>query len=152
MRITMAAAGLAGLLVLTACGSGAEPAATGPATLRMTIWTGNAEHLSLLNSIADEYKKTHQDVAAIKFDTLPIENYTTTLTTQIAGGNAPTWPGSWRTPRPTSSAQAPSRRWTTWSSRSSSRPRRRSCGSRRASSTPTRSPPRPSVSSSTSTC
>ncbi|MEV5501172.1 sugar ABC transporter substrate-binding protein [Nonomuraea fuscirosea] len=89
MRITMAAAGLAGLLVLTACGSGAEPAATGPATLRMTIWTGNAEHLSLLNSIADEYKKTHQDVAAIKFDTLPIENYTTTLTTQIAGGNAP---------------------------------------------------------------
>ncbi|MEV0312024.1 ABC transporter substrate-binding protein [Nonomuraea fuscirosea] len=89
MRITMAAAGLAGLLVLTACGSGAEPAATGPATLRMTIWTGNAEHLSLLNSIANEYKKTHQDVAAIKFDTLPIENYTTTLTTQIAGGNAP---------------------------------------------------------------
>ncbi|MEV5896167.1 ABC transporter substrate-binding protein [Nonomuraea fuscirosea] len=89
MRITMAAAGLAGLLVLTACGSGSEPAATGPATLRMTIWTGNAEHLSLLNSIADEYKKTHQDVAAIKFDTLPIENYTTTLTTQIAGGNAP---------------------------------------------------------------
>lgn len=89
MRITMAAAGLAGLLVLTACGSGSEPAATGPATLRMTIWTGNAEHLSLLNSIADEYRKTHQDVAAIKFDTLPIENYTTTLTTQIAGGNAP---------------------------------------------------------------
>ncbi|MEU8400881.1 sugar ABC transporter substrate-binding protein [Nonomuraea sp. NPDC048892] len=89
MRITMAAAGLTGLLVLTACGSGSEPAATGPATLRMTIWTGNAEHLSLLNSIADEYRKTHQDVAAIKFDTLPIENYTTTLTTQIAGGNAP---------------------------------------------------------------
>ncbi|MEV4170543.1 sugar ABC transporter substrate-binding protein [Nonomuraea sp. NPDC049709] len=89
MRITMAATGLAGLLVLTACGSGSEPAATGPASLRMTIWTGNAEHLSLLNSIADEYRKTHKDVAAIKFDTLPIENYTTTLTTQIVGGNAP---------------------------------------------------------------
>ncbi|SEH01624.1 multiple sugar transport system substrate-binding protein [Nonomuraea solani] len=89
MRITMAAAGLAGLLTLTACGSGADTAASGPASLRMTIWTGNAEHLSLLNGIADEYRKTHKDVAAIKFDTLPIENYTTTLTTQIAGGNAP---------------------------------------------------------------
>ncbi|MEO3806194.1 sugar ABC transporter substrate-binding protein [Nonomuraea sp. B1E8] len=89
MRIRMAAAGLAGLLVLTACGSGEDAASSGPAALRMTIWTGNEEHLDLLNSIADEYRKTHKDVTAIKFDTLPIENYTTTLTTQIAGGNAP---------------------------------------------------------------
>jgi multiple sugar transport system substrate-binding protein len=84
----MAAAGLAGLLALSACGSGSDTG-TGPAALRMTIWTGNADHLKLLNSIADEYLKSHKDVASIKFDTLPIENYTTTLTTQIAGGNAP---------------------------------------------------------------
>ncbi|MER7503353.1 sugar ABC transporter substrate-binding protein [Nonomuraea pusilla] len=91
MRITTAAtAGLAGLLVLTACGSGGgDKGSAGPVSLRMTIWTGNADHLKLLDSIADEYLKTHKDVASIKFDTLPIENYTTTLTTQMAGGNAP---------------------------------------------------------------
>ncbi|MED7929441.1 sugar ABC transporter substrate-binding protein [Nonomuraea sp. LP-02] len=89
MRITLAAAGLAGLLVLTACGSGGDETASGPAALRMTVWTGNAEHLDLLNAIAADYLKTHKDVASIKFDTLPLENYTTTLTTQMAGGNAP---------------------------------------------------------------
>ncbi len=44
------------------------------------------------------------------FESLPFENYTTTLTTQIAGGNRPTWPGSSRPPPSTSSAPAHCRR------------------------------------------
>lgn len=81
---------LAAVLVLSACGGGDDGKASGgPVSLRMTIWTGNADHLALFNSIAEEYRKTHSDVTEIKFDTLPIETYTTGLTTQIAGGNAP---------------------------------------------------------------
>ncbi|MFV2114798.1 ABC transporter substrate-binding protein [Micromonospora sp. LOL_025] len=83
------AATLAGVLALTACGGGDEAENKGPASLRMTVWSANEAHLKLFNEIADEYRKTNPDVAAITFDPLPFENYTTTLTTQIAGGNAP---------------------------------------------------------------
>ncbi|MFG3706166.1 ABC transporter substrate-binding protein [Micromonospora sp. NPDC047670] len=83
------AAALAGVLALSACGGGDEAGDKGPASLRMTVWSANEAHLKLFNEIADEYRKTHPDVAAITFDPLPFENYTTTLTTQIAGGNAP---------------------------------------------------------------
>ncbi|MEU4833875.1 extracellular solute-binding protein [Streptosporangium sp. NPDC023615] len=86
-----AAVALAALLTLTACGQGAgsPPAAKGPQPLRMTIWTSNEAHLKLFGEIAAEYRKTHPGVGEITFDPLPFETYTTTLTTQIAGGNAP---------------------------------------------------------------
>ncbi|KXK60723.1 sugar ABC transporter substrate-binding protein [Micromonospora rosaria] len=82
------AVALTGALALTACGGG-DDAASGPATLRMTIWSANEAHLKLFTEIADEYTRNNPDVASITFDPLPFENYTTTLTTQIAGGNAP---------------------------------------------------------------
>ncbi|WP_214104498.1 ABC transporter substrate-binding protein [Acrocarpospora catenulata] len=85
----LAALAMAALLTATACGGGQTPAQQGPKPLRMTIWTSNEAHLKLFNEIAAEYKKTHPDVGAITFDSIPFENYTTTLTTQIAGGNAP---------------------------------------------------------------
>jgi multiple sugar transport system substrate-binding protein len=56
--------------------------------LRMTIWSANEGHLALFNEIAAAYKETHPDVT-VTFDSLPFDGYTTTLTTQIAGGNAP---------------------------------------------------------------
>lgn len=87
LRVTAAA--LAGLMGLAACGGGGKSADDGPASLRVTIWTANEAHLKLFNEIADEYKKSHPNVTAIKFDPLPFDSYTTTLTTQIAGGNAP---------------------------------------------------------------
>ncbi|MBO4206935.1 ABC transporter substrate-binding protein [Micromonospora echinofusca] len=83
------AVALAGVLALTACGGGEEAGQDGPTSLRMTIWSANEAHLKLFNEIADEYKKANPGVTAITFDPLPFENYTTTLTTQIAGGNAP---------------------------------------------------------------
>jgi len=83
-----AAAVVAGLLTLTACGGGTG-AQSGPKTLRMTVWTANEAHLKLLNGIAAEYKASHPDIGEIRFDSVPADTYTTTLTTQIAGGNAP---------------------------------------------------------------
>ncbi|MBB5868970.1 multiple sugar transport system substrate-binding protein [Allocatelliglobosispora scoriae] len=84
----LAAVALAGLIGLAACGS-EKAADSGPVSLRVTVWTANEAHLKLFNSIADEYKKTHSNVTEIKFDPIPFESYTTTLTTQIAGGNGP---------------------------------------------------------------
>ena len=56
--------------------------------LRMAIWSANEGHLKLFNEIAAAYKETHPDVN-VTFDSLAFDGYTTTLTTQIAGGNAP---------------------------------------------------------------
>ena len=74
------AGGLA--LSLAAAGASAET------RLRMTIWSANEAHLKLFNGIADGFKKEHPDVT-VSFEPLPFETYTTALTTQIAGGNAP---------------------------------------------------------------
>ncbi len=83
---TAAAGALA--LGLTACGADEEPS-TGPVSLRMTVWSSNEAHLKLFNEIADAYKAKNPRVTEVKFDPIPFENYTTTLTTQIAGGNGP---------------------------------------------------------------
>ncbi|WP_329390517.1 ABC transporter substrate-binding protein [Streptomyces sp. NBC_01716] len=89
--INFAALATTGVLVLTACGGGGDNAGSdnGPVNLRMTVWSGAPEHLKLLDGIAAEYRKTNPDVKSIKFDVLPVENYTETLTTQIAGGKSP---------------------------------------------------------------
>jgi multiple sugar transport system substrate-binding protein len=71
---------------LAACGS--DSTSDGPLTLRMTTWSANEAHVKLFTEIAADYKSTHPDVT-VQFDALPFESYTTTLTTQIAGGNAP---------------------------------------------------------------
>jgi multiple sugar transport system substrate-binding protein len=81
------AATVAATMALTACGD--SETASGPASLRMTVWTSNEDHLKLFDDIAAEYKASHPDVVDIKFDPLPFDSYTTTLTTQVAGGNAP---------------------------------------------------------------
>lgn len=84
-------------LLLTACSSEADDTpssesaapAGDPVDLRMTIWTSNEDHLALFNSIADEYMASHPEVASVTFDSLPFDDYTSTVTTQLAGGSAP---------------------------------------------------------------
>ncbi len=63
-------------------------AAQEPINLRMTIWSANEAHLKMFNEIAADYKKGHPNVN-VTFESLTFDTYTTTLTTQIAGGNAP---------------------------------------------------------------
>lgn len=94
-------------LALTACGGGTangggDGTGTGGAgtgtgggeaaqdvALRMTIWTSNEDHLALFDEIAEGYMAEHPEVTSITFDPLPFDDYTSTVTTQIAGGNAP---------------------------------------------------------------
>lgn len=81
-------------LALSACSSGSpEPAKTTAApnsvSLRMTTWTANPDQLALFGKIAHAYKATHPEIKSITFDSLPFADYTSTLTTQIAGGSAP---------------------------------------------------------------
>lgn len=93
---------MAGVLLATsllaACGGGADAddvaaevtTPADPVSLRMTVWTANEAHLALFNEIADEYIAENPDlVSEVKFDALPFDDYMTTLTTQLAGGNAP---------------------------------------------------------------
>lgn len=56
--------------------------------LRMTVWSANEAHLATFNEIAEGFKQTHPNVT-VTFEPIPFDNYTTTLTTQIAGGNPP---------------------------------------------------------------
>lgn len=80
----------AATLALAGCSGGAAPEATpSEIELRMTVWTSNEDHLALFDSIADAYIEEHPEVTGITFDPLPFEDYTTTVTTQIAGGSAP---------------------------------------------------------------
>jgi multiple sugar transport system substrate-binding protein len=90
MRVRLTAAALAALMTLAACGGGdsGEPG-DDKVKLRMTTWSANEAHVKLFNEIANEYKAAHPEIGEITFDALPFDTYTTTLTTQIAGGNAP---------------------------------------------------------------
>ncbi|HEY3561314.1 MAG TPA: sugar ABC transporter substrate-binding protein [Kribbella sp.] len=91
MKILTAALTATALLVAAGCGggSGSGSSSSGPVDLRMTIWSANAKHLALFNQIAADYKLDHPEVGKITFESIPFDSYTTTLTTQIGGGNVP---------------------------------------------------------------
>ncbi|WP_022884924.1 ABC transporter substrate-binding protein [Glaciibacter superstes] len=76
-------------LLLSGCSGTAETPTATDVDLRMTVWTSNEDQLAMFDSIADEYMADHPEVASVTFDPLPFEDYTTTLTTQVAGGKAP---------------------------------------------------------------
>lgn len=79
-------------LSATACGSGGGGGGTpdGPVELRMTVWTADEGQLALFQEIADEYVEANPEtVSGVIFETIPFEDYTTALTTQLSGGNPP---------------------------------------------------------------
>jgi len=87
---------LAATLALAACGTATGGAVGEPETpsepvdLRMTVWTADETQLALFDEIADAYIAENSDlVSSVTFETIPFEDYTTSLTTQLAGGNAP---------------------------------------------------------------
>lgn len=90
-KMLTAAGLLAGTsLLLAGCAASTAPAAQPKdVELRMTVWTANEDQLALFDEIADEYIADHPEVKSITFEPLPFEDYTTTLTTQVAGGKAP---------------------------------------------------------------
>lgn len=95
-RMAGTAAVLGTALALTACGSGGGSAVGEPETpaepvdLRMTVWTADETQLALFQDIADAYVADNPElVSSVTFETIPFEDYTTSLTTQLAGGNAP---------------------------------------------------------------
>ncbi|MBA8876472.1 ABC transporter substrate-binding protein [Phyllobacterium myrsinacearum] len=79
------AAALAVGLSLAAIGTASAQEAV---NLRMTIWSANEAHLKLFNDMAAGFKQSHPNVT-VTYESLPFDTYTTALTTQIAGGNAP---------------------------------------------------------------
>ncbi|GAA1981102.1 sugar ABC transporter substrate-binding protein [Isoptericola halotolerans] len=91
-----AAAATTAVLALTACGS-SDPEAAGepetpsePVPLTMTVWTADEVQLALFQSIADAYVAENPDlVSEVTFEAIPFDDYTTSLTTRLAGGNAP---------------------------------------------------------------
>lgn len=90
------AAALMASIGLVAAGCASSPrgpvettAPPGSVDLRMSVWTSNEDHLALFDAIADEFADAHPEIGSITFESLPFADYNTTLTTQIAGGNAP---------------------------------------------------------------
>lgn len=79
---------LAVALVGCSSGTGGDNA-TSDVNLRMSVWSSNEDQLALFNSIADDYMGENPNVKSIRFESLPFADYNTTLTTQVAGGNAP---------------------------------------------------------------
>jgi multiple sugar transport system substrate-binding protein len=88
------------LLVLTACMSDGDDSSAGtdgaeeaesvdPVTLRMSVWTSNEDQLALLDDIAEAYAAQEPSVDGVEFESRAPDEYTTALTTQLAGGNAP---------------------------------------------------------------
>ncbi|MFJ9898140.1 extracellular solute-binding protein [Streptomyces sp. NPDC091280] len=89
-RKALSAVALTTVLALgAACAGPSSGTSEKTAELRMTVWTSDAAQLKLLNGIAAAYRAGHPDVTKITFESLPFADYNTTLTTQIAGGNAP---------------------------------------------------------------
>ncbi|TCU20252.1 ABC transporter substrate-binding protein [Rhizobium sullae] len=86
-RLRMKYAAIMGSAVLS-LGLASSAMAQDAVKLRMTIWSANEAHLKLFNDIAAGFNKARPN-ATVTFESLPFETYTTALTTQIAGGNAP---------------------------------------------------------------
>ncbi len=95
-RSLVAGVAVASVVGLTACGSD-DPATVGdliapgePVSLTMTVWTADEAQLALFQEIADAYVEANPElVSDVTFEPIPFEDYTTTLTTRLAGGNAP---------------------------------------------------------------
>jgi multiple sugar transport system substrate-binding protein len=87
LKSAVAAIAVAVPLGISPVGSGIANAQDA-VNLRMTIWSANEAHLKLFSDIAAGFKKDHPNVT-VTYESLPFDTYTTALTTQIAGGNAP---------------------------------------------------------------
>ncbi|GAA4415572.1 sugar ABC transporter substrate-binding protein [Georgenia halophila] len=78
---------------LSACSgssAGSDSGNDGPVDLRMTVWTADESQLALFDEIAQGYVEENPDqVSSVTFEVVPFEDYTTSLTTQLAGGNTP---------------------------------------------------------------
>lgn len=88
-----AGAGIAAVaLVLAGCSGspGGTETPDEPVELRMTVWTADETQLAMFQEIADAYIEENPElVSKVTFEPIPFDDYTTTLTTQLAGGNAP---------------------------------------------------------------
>jgi len=93
-RLSLTAGAGIAAVALTLTGCSGSPAGTEtpdePVDLRMTVWTADETQLGLFQEIADAYVAENPElVSKVTFEPIPFEDYTTTLTTQLAGGNAP---------------------------------------------------------------
>lgn len=71
-----------------------EPVAQEPVELNFTVWIG-PDHPSIVayNQIADAFMADHPNVTAVNFQTVPFNEYTSTVVLQLAGSNPPD--GGW---------------------------------------------------------
>jgi multiple sugar transport system substrate-binding protein len=88
-RVAIAATAAAALLSIAGCSSGSGGAGNDDVSLRMTVWTNDKSQMAIFTGIADAYKQSHPNVTSIRFDSIPIDGYTTSLTAQIAGSSPP---------------------------------------------------------------
>lgn len=95
-RYLLTAAALVGAsgLVLSGCAASDAPLPEAtpeePVELTMAVFTSTPEILETYERIANEYVESNPEkVASVSFESIPPGEYTTTLTTRLAGGSAP---------------------------------------------------------------
>ncbi|NUP51608.1 MAG: sugar ABC transporter substrate-binding protein [Catenulispora sp.] len=92
-RFRLASVGLSAVCLLaaslTGCSKSSGAGSDSNVSLRMTVWSSDKSQTALFDSIATAYEKSHPGIKSITFDYIPIGNYTTALTTQIASSNPP---------------------------------------------------------------
>ena len=90
--------GLVGSVVLAlgACspgggGAGNGAAATGgnPVDLTMTVFTTDKTQISIYETMADEFRKTHPKLGKFTVQSVPFAEYNTQVTARLHGGDAP---------------------------------------------------------------
>ncbi|WP_312794990.1 sugar ABC transporter substrate-binding protein [Tianweitania sp.] len=77
-----------GIFTLTASAMVLMAAQASAQDLRVAVYTSSEPHLKLLNQLADGFKASHPGVS-VRFETIPVADYTQKLSFQVAGGKAP---------------------------------------------------------------
>lgn len=89
-RVLPVFAGLAGISLLAGCAGGpsdAEPESE--VELTISVWSQDEAQLELFETIGEEFADQSDLVSGVRFDSIPFDSYSQSLSVRLSGGDAP---------------------------------------------------------------